>query len=172
MSEQPKKTSVKLQTIGWLDKAIDLVGYPIAAFIGYKAATLAIRKSLYKNYASAGGVRDIQGEHKKELLESFSSAIKTGNAHAPEAWEAANESYRAALKERFHEAGFNGISKMWRGIHPNQRWDAIAYAAGAAGVSLGVMLTLANNISLAKQLEWLEENNKSAEPDKNAGIGI
>lgn len=154
-----------------LMQALHIVTYPAAALAAYWVGKTEIRKSLYKNFVTSGAFKDLQPEHRADLAGMIEKTSAGEIMNGPKFTQQANEAYRLAVKQKFEKAGFHNVIDYWKGIHPNQRVNALLFAAGTAGLVITTSLAIVNNKGLLERLNKLEKerDEKKHDADKAAG---
>ncbi len=135
-----------------LVKAVKILTYPAAAATAWWVGRTEIRKAIYKNFVTSGAFKQLQSDHRGEMLNIFNEAESGIAVKGPALAEAQNNIYRVAVKETFEKAGFHNIIDYWRGMHPNQKTNAIVFATGAAGIVITTSLAIVNSRSLLDRL--------------------
>lgn len=152
MAELPEKKDKPEEKSHPLTSALTFLTYPLAAAAAFFVGRTEIRKSIYKNFVTAGAFKDIQPGHRVELNEIMNPAASAGVVDGPVLTKEANHAYRMAVKERFEKAGFKSVMDYWHGLHPNQKISAVMFAAGTAGIVISTSLAFVNNKSLLEKL--------------------
>lgn len=135
-----------------LVQALKIATYPLAAMTAFIVGRTEIRKAIYKNFVSAGGLKDLQVYHRQEVADLMRKGETMPVTNGPALTQASNNAYRMAVKERFEKIGFHGVTDYWHGLHPNQKTNAIVFAAGAAGIVITTSLAFVNNRSMLHKL--------------------
>jgi hypothetical protein len=162
VSDLPNKPQEPEEKPNRLTSALTILTYPLAAAAGFFVGRTEIRKSIYKNFVTSGAFKDIQSNHRVELNEIMSTATSAGIIDGPSLTKETNHAYRMAVKEKFQKAGFKSVVDYWHALHPNQKINALMFAAGTAGLVITTSLAFVDNKSL---LEKLNSQNKEHTSD-------
>ena len=164
MADLPKKPEENEEKPHPLTVALKFATYPIAAMAAYFVGRTEVRKGIYKNFVSAGAFKDLQPPHRNELCDIITQSGQGHPINGPALAEATNNTYRLAVKEKFEKAGFHNIVDYWRGLHPNQKINAVMFAAGTAGIVITTSLAVINNKKLLEKL-GTKDHEETATPE-------
>lgn len=152
-------------------KMLKLVAYPVSAFSGYVFSKQIIRNATYDNLKYTGAFEDIREPHYKRLndvtkrfmnKEPVDVIGETGQLH---------EAFKSRLSERIEEMGLGTLKKQWEFIHTTQKQNAMLTGFTAAGISIGALLTMANNKLFTSTISEHMEANKQQQQDKEPERG-
>ena len=124
-------------------KALNVAAYPIAAAAGGVFLKSTVDDKLYDNLKSLNQLPEL-AEHKT----AFRSAQM--GEQAAENLTKFHKEFSKIYDEKLHKLGFTNFTKRFNGLHSNQKFDALIHGATAVGVTLGVVLTIANSKFLDK----------------------
>ena len=138
---------------GDVSKAIEFAAYPASALVGVHFVNEEISDQLYNNLKSLKLLPQVSTH-----LENFRIRAHNMGADTAEKLPAFHEKFTGIYNERLKDLGFTDFTKRYEGLHANQRLDAIIKGFTAAGVTLGVMLTIANGKGLLDKLKRKEDD--------------
>lgn len=128
----------------WL-RAMDILAYPFAGAMGYKAATTLIRSGIYKNVARSGVFDEYQKAHKGKIFALMSNPLKMG-VSAPAELSEYNETYRNQIKGLFADKGMKNVGDFWKGLNENQKIEAVTTGFTVASIALGAIILVTNQL--------------------------
>lgn len=151
------------------ERALNIAAYPISAAVGYFVADASIRRSIYTNFAKKKSFVDLQ-----TIQDSAINALKDSVAHNPSInfgneLHAINETYRQSVKGRFESWGMKGITDYWKGLHRNQKIEAIGLAITVSGIALGAMLTMSDHLDRFRESVGMDTQ-KDKEKNKTSSM--
>lgn len=159
MTENEPKTADKPS---FINKAADVLAYPISAAAGIYTFVSSVDDKLYdtlkKNISSLetklnSSKTEFQTEIEKNVTKTSEELQKFHGRNS--------DIYKNELKSR----KIDSFWKKLKGIHSDQRTDAAIIAFTAAGIGLGVLLTIANSKGLMDKINAKE---KEKNPDAQA----
>jgi len=124
-------------------KTVKLLSLPASLAAGSFYAYAMIRNLSYNNLRNKGVFNDIRQENVAAVSTLLPSSGPYKNI--VEEVEIINRASSAKIDTRIAEMGFNSVSKRFKLLHNNQRVETMLGAFTAAGVALGVMLTIADH---------------------------
>lgn len=129
---------------GIINRTLNAIAYPVSLAVGWVYAHISARNSLYDtvkyNDEFHKPIRQPHWDNVKNILS------KHGNVAAEIAQEHAK--FSRETTQFFKSRGFHNTFDYFKGISSQQKLDSVMSFFTAAGISLGVMLTIADNKSL------------------------
>ncbi len=146
---QPKKKLVQ-STVANATEVVNMLTYPVAAYLGYTTIETAIRKSMYENFAKRGVFNDLQQQRKTQYLAAIAESEKRGDGKSKLAAtiEKVEDDYRLNVRQWFRHHGLYDAGDFWQTLQHNQKIDALVMGATVSGIALGALLTVTHNRSL------------------------
>lgn len=144
-------------------KTVEALAYPLAAATGGMYLHTSVSDNVYDNLKRLDVVNELSVH--RDDFKSVQKAARKVTANLPHdmptpaekelaaRYEKAAESlpkfqerWTKLYKEALEREGFGSFwSRFTKGQHDSQRWNSLAAAATATGVTLGVVLTFANS---------------------------
>jgi ABC-type Fe3+/spermidine/putrescine transport system ATPase subunit len=159
--ENPEKTTsteIEKHITSPVARLMQVVAYPAAAVIAYFIGQTNIRSNAYKNLARHGMFNDLQKDERNAILKMAASIKADPTIQGATELEKIHESYRTAVKGRFESLNIRTMREQWRGLHRNQKIEAMAFAASTAGIVLGATLTAADHLGQVQKMVLQEKS--------------
>jgi hypothetical protein len=151
------------------ERMLNIVAYPISAAVGYYVGDASIRRSIYTNFAKRKHFVDLQTIQDTAIKAVMDEAKHNPAVNLSTAIHGINETYRQSVKSRFESWGMRGITDYWKGLHRNQKIEAIGLAITVSGIALGAMLTMSDHMDRFRESVGLDTQ-KDKEKDKTSSI--
>jgi hypothetical protein len=134
---------------GAINKTLEFSAYPLAGVAGTYALHSAVSNTLYDTLKKQGKL--------DKLSDNINNFIaETGGSNQAKTAEKLSELHKINTrdyKNRLKELGFKNFKQQYDGLHSNQKLNSVVSAFTAAGITLGVILTIAKNTSLMEKLD-------------------
>ncbi len=140
MIEEATDAPKKQEELSTFNKVANVLAYPISAGFGYYAFNYTVNNQLFDHLKKMDATPTLQQKTIDFRAEVKASAFKD----LPNRMKAYHASWSDTYKTRLEELGFDSIGSKLKGIHPDQRSEAVVLAFTAATIALGVGLTIAN----------------------------
>lgn len=127
-------------------KAVSFASLPLAFLGAFKAAQIRIRRGLYKNLAVQGAFDDLQKERHEVYKQITKDCLDDKLPHIREEVIKLEEAYHDAVVDRVHKLGYANLSDQFKSLKRNEKLDSILLFAGVSSVTIGALLTIANQI--------------------------
>lgn len=128
---------------GTFGKALKVLAYPLSATIGAAYAHIHARNKLYDLLKFTPEIDKARHEHWDRL-----NSIVASTTDIKETLSAEHSRYSGKVTQFFRERGFHNTFDYIKGLQHNQKIETALAFFTAAGISLGVMLTIADHKSL------------------------
>ncbi len=126
-------------------KALELAAYPAAAITGGVVLKSSVEDKLYDNLKRLNQLPEISSHREAFKTTSVTMgekvAIELPKFHA---------GFSKIYDDKLHKLGFTSFAKRFGGLHKGQKLDALMHGITAAGITVGVFLTVANSKLLEK----------------------
>ena len=130
-------------------RGIKVIAYPVSGAIAWIFGQSKSRHESYGNIKNAGAFTEGRNRRNNEIAEILNSHDKTDVAQK---LSDAEKRYSKYVDKRFAEIGLSGRWARFKSLHPIQKMETGLTAFTAAGISLGVLLTIADSKSLLSKL--------------------
>lgn len=146
---------------GKLRRVVHFAAYPLAAATAYFSARISLRSSLFANFLRTGELPEVKAFQAE--LGAIRKATDPMRKGADE-FARINKKWRTTLDDVFiKELGIrDNIVDFWKTSHPNQKAEAVIFAAGAAGIVLTTLLAIVDSKSMVARVNAHEKNKASA----------
>ena len=149
------KNTTETEQQSELSKGLEFAAYPLSAAVGVHFVNEEINDQLYNNLKSLKLLPQVNRH-----LEHFRSNAASMGAETAGKLPEFHEKFTSLYNDRLKGLGFTDFNKRYEGLHSNQKLDAIIKGFTAAGVTLGVMLTIANAKGLMDKVRRKDDQDR------------
>jgi hypothetical protein len=141
-------------------RVLSIVAYPIAIAVGLTNGRLYIRQQSYEMFRRQGAWGDIVANTKAICERARNNAINgvlvDGKpVNARQEIRIARSNFTKKISEEFKKMGYTNVFHHYSTLSPNEKLRSVFAITAAMGVTLGILLTVANSKSL-----WLRVSEK------------
>jgi len=129
---------------------LKMMAYPLSVAIGWYYGHVTIRNKTYDRIKRYGGFDDILPNHVKnmeELVRPHGELRNITHEFAPLHGE-----FTGKISQRMRELGFKNTHDYMKGLHHNEKLEAALTAFTAAGITLGVILSIADSKTMLNMM--------------------
>lgn len=158
MAKENKNSIVAEERDGIISRAIKVAAYPISGLVGFLYTKNYVHSEFYDNIKETALNKERMARDAK-VAEMFPPPGVTKDIKND--LSQLHKEYWATTTQRFEEAGYHNTWDYLKGLHANQKWEAATTFLTAAGITLGVLLTVAENKQLRSLLAYKEAEESS-----------
>ena len=132
-------------------KTVKTLAVPASLGAGLFYGYTSVRDKFYdklRNLGAFSEAKSLRLQKAQEIFPEWGVAKDISNE-----LNALNNSHAADIDKRIAELGYNTMTKRFNSLHANKKVEVVINAFTAAGIALGVMLTVADHKSLFGQVQ-------------------
>jgi len=139
----PPKVEKEEKAPSLLSRALGVAAAPVSLAVGLFFGHSRTRIDSYNNFKKRGMFDDLKLERDAKVKEVFTTLSSTEDV--TKELQAIDSAYSLKVDERMPAKGYTNILKRFNSLHYNQKLETVLTAFTAAGISLGVILTIADH---------------------------